>query len=319
MSRINWRGFLLLVILGALAPVSRSTALSGREYSVAGGKAITSAETDDSATLLDNAFLAMYDLNFSKADSELAQFTVKQPEDPMGPAAQAVSLLFSIFEQHQVLRMQFFVSDDHFMKRKKINPDPVLRSRLENSLIQAEQLAMRALEHDASDKNALLVLTLVYGLRADHAALVEHHDLAALRFSNKGNEWAHKLLSVSPQSYDAYVATGIQKYLVSLKPAPVRWMLRIGGINGNRDEGLRELELAADKGHYLAPFAQILLAIAFLRKGERQRSIEILRELNRQFPHNSLFAEEVARLTLKDPAHSPDSISPIESPGRASN
>jgi hypothetical protein len=130
---------------------------------------------------------------------------------------------------------------------------------------------------------------LVYGLRADYAALVERQDFAALRFSNKGNEWARKLLAVSPQFYDAYVATGIQKYLVGLKPAPVRWMLRLGGIKGNRDEGLEELELAA-------PFARILLAIAYLRKQEQQKSVEILAGLSRQFPHNLLFSEELARL-----------------------
>jgi hypothetical protein len=245
---------------------------------------------------LDRAFCAMYDLEFTKADAELSQFTEQHPENPLGPVAQATSVLFSIFDEHKVLQTEFFTSDDHFTKRPRIVPDAAARQRFDATLRQAEQLATQSLAHNASDESALFALTLVYGLRADYAGLLDHQDLAALRFSNKGNEWARKLLVTSPQFYDAYVATGIQKYLVGLKPAPVRWMLRMGGIKGDRDQGLRELELAGAKGHYLAPFARILLAIAYLRKHQQTAAIELLTNLRQQFPKNPLFGEELARL-----------------------
>jgi len=249
---------------------------------------------------LDRAFSAMYNLEFTKADSELAQFIEQHPEDPLGPVARAASVLFSIFDQHRVLQTEFFTSDDHFNKRQRIVPDAVARQRFDTALHRAQQLATQSLARNASDESALFALTLVYGLRADYASVLDHQDLAALRFSKKGNEWARKLLATSPQFYDAYVATGIQKYLVGLKPAPVRWMLRMGGIKGDRDEGLRELELAAAKGHYLAPFARILLAIAYLRKHDQTAAIELLANLRKQFPKNPLFAEELARFGQVD-------------------
>jgi hypothetical protein len=108
------------------------------------------------------------------------------------------------------------------------------------------------------------------------------------------------LLSTSPQFYDAYVATGIQKYLVGLRPAPVRWMLRLGGIKGDREEGLHDLELGAERGHYLAPFARIVLAVARLRQHNHEDAVQLLVGLRRQFPHNPLFAEEIARLRQSD-------------------
>ena len=122
------------------------------------------------------------------------------------------------------------MSNDSYAKRRVVMPDSDRVKQFNLALNRAETLANQSLATNAQDENALLALTLVYGLRADYAALIERHDLAALRFSEKGTELANKLLAVSPQSYDAYVATGIQKYLVVLRPAPVRWLLRVGGI-----------------------------------------------------------------------------------------
>jgi hypothetical protein len=246
--------------------------------------------------MLDRAFHAMYDLDFRAADLELSQFSAGRPGDPLGPAAQAASVLFSIFEQHKILQSEFFSSDDHYAKRVTVIPDTSSQQQFRQLLERAEQLATRSLAHDPADENALFSLTLAYGLRADYAALVEHRDLAALRLSDTGNDWARKLLATSPHSYDAYVATGIQKYLVGLRPAPVRWMLRLGGIKGDREEGMHDLELGAEKGHYLAPFARILLAIAHLRQHQQEEAIQLLAGLRQQFPHNPLFAEEIARL-----------------------
>jgi hypothetical protein len=248
------------------------------------------------AAMLDRAFHAMYDLDFRAADLELSQFSAGRPDDPLGPAAQAASVLFSIFERHKILQSEFFSSDDHYAKRATVIPQTSVQQQFRQLLERAEQLATRSLAHDPADQNALFSLTLVYGLRADYAALIEHRDLAALHLSDIGNGWARKLLVTSPQAYDAYVAIGIHEYLVGLRPAPVRWMLRLGGIKGDREEGLHDLELGAEKGHYLAPLARILLAIAHLRQHQQEEAIQLLAGLRQQFPHNPLFAEEVARL-----------------------
>jgi hypothetical protein len=77
-------------------------------------------------------------------------------------------------------------------------------------------------------------------------------------------------------------------------------MLRLGGIKGDREEGLHDLELGAERGHYLAPFARIVLAVARLRQHNHEDAVQLLVGLRRQFPHNPLFAEEIARLRQSD-------------------
>ena len=78
--------------------------------------------------------------------------------------------------------------------------------------------------------------------------------------------------------------------------APVRWILRLGGVSGDKQAGISELQLTADKGHYLAPFARILLAIAYVRDKDKPRARQLLASLREEFPENPLFGREIARL-----------------------
>ena len=73
------------------------------------------------------------------------------------------------------------------------------------------------------------------------------------------------LLARFPDYYDAYIATGMGKYIIGGKAAPVRWMLRLGGFKGDQEQGVKELALVADHGRFLTPFARILLAFDDLR------------------------------------------------------
>jgi hypothetical protein len=78
--------------------------------------------------------------------------------------------------------------------------------------------------------------------------------------------------------------------------APLRWLLRLGGVEGDRQAGIADLKTTAHSGRYLAPFARILLAIAYVREKDKARALEILTSLRSQFPGNPLFPEEIGRL-----------------------
>jgi hypothetical protein len=78
--------------------------------------------------------------------------------------------------------------------------------------------------------------------------------------------------------------------------APMRWLLRMGGVAGDKKQGIIELQLTAERGQYLAPFARILLAIAYVRDKDNVRARQLLAGLRDEFPKNPLFAREIARL-----------------------
>ena len=79
-------------------------------------------------------------------------------------------------------------------------------------------------------------------------------------------------------------------------PAPVRWILRIGGLHADKQGGIADLQTTAEHGHYLAPFARILLAIAYVREKDNPRALQLLNGLHNEFPANTLFPREIAHL-----------------------
>jgi hypothetical protein len=139
-------------------------------------------------------------------------------------------------------------------------------------------------------------MVLGHGLRSDYLALVERRYLASFAETKRGRKYAERLLAVDGSFCDAYLALGIENYMLSLKPAPVRWLLRLGGGQTSREQGLKQLRLTAARGRLLAPFARLLLAVAALRDKDRNSARTLLRDLATQFPRNHLYTQELARL-----------------------
>jgi hypothetical protein len=245
---------------------------------------------------LDHGFQLLYSLDFDAAHGIFAQWEQNNPHDPMGPTCDAAGLLFSEFHRLGVLEAQFFEDDKKFESRQKLSPDPVIRARFDAEIQKAQTLARNQLAKNPKNRDALFALTLTNGLEADYAALIDKRNVASLRYTKEANAWGQQTLTVDPECYDAHIAGGISKYLVGSMAAPVRWLVRLGGVSGDKDAGIKELKLVADHGHYLAPFANILLAIAYVRDHDKSHARELLASLRTEFPSNPLFGQEIARL-----------------------
>ena len=245
---------------------------------------------------LEQGYRLMYSLQFDAARSEFSKWENEHPGNALGPVSEAANLLFSEFERLGVLEAQFFVKDSTFEALKKLQPDPDLRARFNATLDRAEAEARQGLTKNERDPDSLFAMALVYGLRADYAALIEKQNMASLRYTRQAGEYGDKLLKIAPDYYDAYLATGIGKYIVGSAFAPVRWFLQIAGYNADKEKGIQELKLTAEKGRFLGPFARILLAIAYLRDNNPAEARKLLAGLQNDFPSNPLFAREIARI-----------------------
>jgi hypothetical protein len=251
-------------------------------------------------TALDHGFTGLYNLDFTGAQRDFSAWEVQHPDDPVGPVSEAAGFLFSEFNRLGVLEGQFFENDESFAGRSKLSPDPVVRSHFQSAVDRAQQLAHARLAQDAKDRDALFALTLASGLQADYAALIEKRNLASLHHAKEASAWAQQLLAVCSGNdcSDVLVATGFSKYIIGSMTAPMRWLLRMGGLPGDKQGGIADLKMTAQHGHYLAPFARILLAIAYVRDKDKVHALELLVALRTQFPGNTLFPREIARLQL---------------------
>ena len=218
------------------------------------------------------------------------------PDDSLGPASNAAAYLFSELARLGALESELFVDDSRFQDRAKLRPDPDRKALFIQEIAQADRLADAALQRSGADSNALFVKSLTFGLRADNAGLIEKQSFAALSYTKESRVFAERLIQAKPEAADAYLGPGMENYLLSLKPAPLRVLLRVTGSNVDREKGLQEIRETALHGYYLEPFAKLLLAVAALRDNDPSRARELLGELHRRFPDNELYTREMDRI-----------------------
>lgn len=118
-----------------------------------------------------------------------------------------------------------------------------MKTLFDRQIERADHLADAMLRVSATEVNALYVKSLTFGLRADSAALVEKQDLTALRYTKQGRPFADRLTAVDPRAYDAYLGPGVENYLLSLKPTPVRVVLLADGIASQSRERPRTVSI----------------------------------------------------------------------------
>jgi len=239
----------------------------------------------------------LYNFDFKAAHKTLDAHIVKRPEDPIGPGVRASAYLFYELDRLAILESQFLENDDKIADKKELVPDEEVRAKLFTALDETETLAEAKLEQDPKDVNALFALCLKEGVLTDYKALVEKKGIGSLKNAKASNKWAVKLLEIEPKFYDAYLTTGVNEYLIGSLPFFVKWFVRMDGVKGSKEQAFANLELVAEKGQYLGPFAKILLSIICLREKHPERAKELLAELSDRYPENPLLKKELARVT----------------------
>lgn len=271
--------------------------LSAFIISIAAASSVTAAESVlNRSEELYRGWLQMYDLKFDEAHRTFGQWMENHPTDCLGPASDAAAYLFSELARLGALESELFVDDARFIERKKLLPDSEVKLHFMQQIDRADTLANVTLKANPAEANALFVRSLTCGLRANYAALVQKENLTALSYTKQGRPFADKLLAVDPNAFDAYLGPGIENYLLSLKAAPIRLILRLTGSKIDREKGLEQLRNTSLHGYYFEPFAKLLLAVAALRDNNQERARELLSGLHERFPDNKLYERELERL-----------------------
>ncbi len=249
---------------------------------------------------LDAGFHLLYELKFEEARASLSAWSASHPEDALGSDTLAASYLFEGFYRQGVLTSEFFLNDKRFLGKIPIKPDQQLRDAFFAAAVRAQNLARLRLETNPEDASALFAMTLSLGMQADYASLIDRHQLESLSLIREADKFANRLLAVNPDAADAYLTLGAANYIIGSLPSLQRFLLHLGGVNGNKLLGIQQLEIAATKGRYLRPFAKIMLAMAALREKNVALARTQLTELVAEFPQNPLFVSELAKINGPD-------------------
>jgi hypothetical protein len=254
---------------------------------------------------LEAGFHLLYELKPEEAHKQFEAWQKSHPEDPLGSASEAAAYLFEECYRQGVLTSEFFLDDKRFLGEIALKPDPKLRAAFFTADKHAQDLAQLRLKTDPDDTNALFAMSLSLGMQADYASLIDKHQLDSLKKIRQADTYSKKLLKIAPDAADAYLGLGTANYFIGSLPGIKKFFLSFAGIHGDKEAGIQQIEIAADRGHYLRPFAKILLALAALREKKPEVARAQLSELVAEFPENPLFASELAKLKTSPAVVSP--------------
>lgn len=198
----------------------------------------------------------------------------------------ATTILFSELHRLGRLETSAFRGNNAFLEEEKPQPDPEANERFLGALHQGRRLAEAALAKDPDDARALFSLSSGYALEANYLFMLEKSYFSALRTGTKARKAAERVLEIEPEFVDAYLAPGVQEYVVGSLPWAVKMFAALGGVRGNKEKGQQWVQRVADEGEVLRTEAQMLLTLLHRREGRPLEAARTLDRLIERFPRN---------------------------------
>jgi tetratricopeptide (TPR) repeat protein len=244
---------------------------------------------------LEQGYRLLYEQQFPEAREVFQKWADQNPTEPFGQVSLGATYLFEEFFLQRVLTSDYFLDDKRFLGGITGTPDPRRIKGFEDSCSRARILATQRLKKQARDPEGLYALTLCAGMQSDADSMLLKKHLDALKHLKEANANAEILLRDHPQAFDAYVAPGVAYYVIGSLSSSARFVLWFGGIHGDKELGMSEVQKTAESGHYLKPFAQILLALSARREKQDALAQKNLKELTEEFPGNTVYDSEYAK------------------------
>jgi hypothetical protein len=257
---------------------------------------LTPAATQDA---IDRAFHRMFNADFIGAQAIIAEEISNHPENPFVYSLKAAALLFSEFDRMQILELDFFADDESITDRKRLKPDMKIRTDFFRAVEHARNLSLARLAIDPKDVNASLALFIATGVETDYTLMIEKSYRRGYSLSKETQKYANKLLAMNPPIYDAYLSPGMLEYGVGNLNWFFKLFVHFDQIKGSKQKAIEYLKLVIDHGRYYSPYAKILLSVMYLRDKKLGQALDLLKELEHDFPDNPLIHKEVLRVSAK--------------------
>ena len=266
----------------------------------------SAADKPDFETLTQSGYEHYYNLEYDQAIRDFQKALEARPNDPKAINHLLEAELFQALYNHNALDTGMYTKQ-RFLSGKPVPLDPTVKKGLMELAQRAMAASDKRLRTSPGDLQALYSRGVTQGLQSTYLAVAEHSFWAALRHALAARKDHEEVLKRQPNFADAKTVVGAHEYVVGSLSAPVKVMVGIVGVRGDKNKGLRMLAEAGKAGGESSMDANVALAL-FLRREQRyQEAIDVVRALTRERPHNFLFALEEGNL-MRDAGRGPESI-----------
>ncbi len=276
---------------------SRSTALSffvAFVFALAGEAAPNASAPGD--PLNDAGFRHFYNNEYDQALEIFEEAIRANPEDATLYNSVSQTVLYREMYRNGALESQLVTGSNSFLRRPKMAISGEDRNEFNDSVKKAISLSEDRLKQNPSDVYALYALAVAHGLKANFLFLVDKSWMQALRESITARKADDKIIQLDPGFVDAHLVHGLSEYVVSCLPGYLRMLGSFNGFHGDKQDGIRQLQMVSDSGIRNRYDASVLLAAIYRRERRPNDALPLLQRLARTFPRNYLFRFEQVQM-----------------------
>jgi len=206
----------------------------------------------------------LYNVRFDAAASSFERAISLDPNDPRGYFYRANVHLWSfLFDKREDQSALFFSVSDRAIK-----------------------VAEARLDRNPRDSRTKMFLGMSYGYRAIANARSENIMAAALSAKTCYDQLTD-VVQNDPRQYDAYLGLGLFHFMFGSVPKAASLVAGLGGIKGDANLGMREIELASKRGDYFRNDARLVIALLDIYyRNDLDRGARTLDQMARQYPRN---------------------------------
>ncbi len=212
--------------------------------------------------LVQSGLDSLYRSDYDGADRLFAEAVAKEPDNPVAALGVAISAWW---------RMENDFASPGSAEQK------AFKAAVKRSIDVGEKAA-----HGQTEALADLTLGASYGLRG-RAEAAQRHWFAAYLAGRKAYKYGQRAIKLDPELFDAYLGLGAFDYYVATLSRFVQALAFTSGAD--KQKGLAELQLAAEKGRF-SPVAAKLLLVGMYWTFEKQpqEAWKLLEDLHARYP-----------------------------------
>src|SRR6185295_16546070 len=113
---------------------------------------------------IDQAFSRLYSFDFPSAHAILSRRIASHPDEALGYSVRASAYLFSELDRLSILESDFFSDDSRIIDKKKVKPDPAIKTKLLQAIDESTARAQAALAKNPNDQEALFAMCITSGV-----------------------------------------------------------------------------------------------------------------------------------------------------------
>jgi len=236
---------------------------------------------------LTSAILPQNFLKYNELDKRINELTFNEKYDS------TLSISDSLIEIDELNPKYYFYyfGADALKLHAQINHSPlddrdsVKEALVEISISKMEQVIDKLENIEETPVNRFYLAAL-YGYYSRYAGM-NGSWWAAYRNGMKSVDMFEEIIDEYPECYDAYLYPGVFKYYADRLSGVTGFFAGILGVSGDRRKGLKELQLAYEKGIVIYPQAGLMmLEIYAYMEGDAYTSLQYFESFLDKFPRN---------------------------------